>query len=214
VRALMISMDSAEAYYEKGTAAVKSGDVGSAISCFNQALQCKPDFREACDALGRALEGAGQFPLAIKIYEHLLKIEQAIGAPKPAAASSADMKAAGEWFHRGEDFQRRGDLENAAGAFRKVLAIRPGLPEAQINLGLALHYMRRFAEAEDVLLAALRAKPGFAETLNILGSNYAMRGQALRAIASWRQIIAADPNHLLAWVNLGKALSVLWMSDE
>ncbi len=204
-----------EAWYDRGVFLWQRGDKASAVAAFNQALKLKPDYKEACDALGRGLQETGQLSLAIKIYEHLLKIEQAAGMHRPSALLDATGEAAAkDWFHKGEAAQKHGDLPAAESAFRQVLLVRPDMPQALTNLGLVLDQMRRHGEAQETLLYCLRVRPGFTDALNILGKSYATAGQPLKAIASWRQIIAQESRHLQAWANIAKALSLLGLLPD
>lgn len=202
-----------EAWYEKGRIAWKRGDAGSAIACFNQAVKIKPDFAQACESLGSVLQETRQFALAIKVFEHWLKIEQAVRV-NPAPKTGGDALEAKQWFEKGETAQTAGNAEKAEESFRQVLVLQPDMPAALTNLAIALDQQRRHAEAQETLMHCLHVKPGFVDALNILGKSFATTGQPLKAIAAWRQILAAQPTHLPALINTAKALSGLGLLDE
>ena len=202
-------------WYAQGLTHRNNGNTTEAIASFNRALNAQPDFKEACLTLAVTLEETGQTLLAIKLYEHLLNIEQYSGAKIAVAPlSPASEKEVEHWFAQGAAFQAKGDLQNAADAFGKVLAVAPDMPEALVNLAVALHYMGRHTETQQTLLRCLRARPGYTPALNILGSSYGMTGKPLMAIAAWRQIIASEPNSFEAWINLAKELSRLGCMDD
>ncbi len=195
----------ADVLYLKGLAARAQGDRATAIVAFNQAVRSKPDYKDACAELARTLEEAGQTALAVKTYEHLLKIELAGSAPRPAPPLTPQaQKAVRDWFAKGLEYMHAGDPENGAAAFRKVIAIQPEAPEALANLGLMLWRMSRAKEAEEVLLRCLRLKPDYAPAFNLLGNSYKVIDGYTRALAAYRRAVAVDPHFHHGWINLGK----------
>ncbi len=202
------------AWHLKGKIFSKQGDKINAIACYNQALKYKPDFAEACADLARTLEETGQLLLAVKFYEYLLKIEQSYAPVKINPVSPSDAKKAKEWFHKGEDLQKKNDPNGAASAFRKALTLQPDLPEALTNLGIAQYYMQQLAEAEETLLHCLQVKPWHADALNTLGTIYKDTGRNAKAIAVYRQVLAHAPDYLPAAINLGNLCYALHLYDE
>jgi protein O-GlcNAc transferase len=201
--------DHAPAWHLKGVILKKQGDRAAAVNCFNRALQCRPDFAEACFDLALTLEEANQLPLAVKIYEHLLKIAPAHkGAGRLVAlrGGQAATQMLEQCFLQGNTLLEQGQLEAAMHAYRQALAVRPDVPEVLANLGVVLHRLWRLAEAERVFQECLALRPGYAPALNNLGNMYKDMPDARKAEAAYRQAVAAAPDLLDAWVNLGKIL--------
>jgi len=111
-----------------------------------------------------------------------------------------------EWFYKGNALRKEGRFEEAATAFRAVLTLYPGAPEALGNLGLVLYHLRRYEEAREALEEAVRICPTSADAFNTLGGVYRDSGQNARAILAWRKAVALKPDYLNAWYNLGLAL--------
>src|SRR5262249_4232000 len=128
---------SAEPWYFKALIHQKTGSASQAIQCFNKAIQCRPDFEEACLDMATLLEDLGEDALAAKTYEHWLKIVF-LAHEKPPASADSNAAAAKEWFEKGIACYRAGDLQNAVPAFQKATSLAPGVPEAWSNLGMAL----------------------------------------------------------------------------
>lgn len=195
--------ESADHWYLQGRLHRQQGDKAAAVGAFNQALKIRPDFADACLGLAGTLEEIGKFELAVKTYEHWLKILQA-GVKKPAAAPPQLLGALNPWIKKGNDCLDRGETENAITAYGKALAIDPDFPPALINTGVALYHLRRLDEAERLLFHVLRVKPGDADALNTLGSCCKERGRLAQAVAAYRQVVAANPRHVFGWLNLGR----------
>ena len=69
----------------------------------------------------------------------------------PAAARDSQ-----EWINRGIDLERENPVK-AIEAYQHAIAIDPSRLDARINLGRLLHETRRYAKADEVYRAALRA---------------------------------------------------------
>ena len=112
----------------------------------------------------------------------------------------------GAWLAEAVRQQGAGELEAAAASYRQVLALRPDIPAALNNLGMALHGLGRLNEAADCYRRAVTGAPGFAQAHNNLG--VALRDQGLleEARASSAQAIALKPDYWEAHSNLGNVL--------
>jgi tetratricopeptide (TPR) repeat protein len=109
---------------------------------------------------------------------------------------------------------RAGRTEEAIGAYRRVLAIRPDLFEAQINLGNLLASMGRFAEAIAAYGAAMDVRADVPEAHFNLGNALKADGQLAQAVSAYRRALALKPDFPQALFNLGNALQALGKSDE
>ncbi len=94
----------------------------------------------------------------------------------------------------------------AEGVTEYRLAIRLAgsrdLPEAQLNLELALLEQRLVQERLSFFENAVSLSVDSADSRCALGCSYLLRGDTLRAIAEFRQAILLDPTHHQAAVNL------------
>lgn len=122
------------------------------------------------------------------------------------APSDTKPRIAERWNRKAIEHYRQGEFEQAAGAYREVLALYPATAEIWGNLGLALHDLRRFDEAHAAIDTALRLRPNYPEALNTLGGIYLGVKAHAKAADAYRRAIACAPGYVNAWINLGNAL--------
>jgi len=104
---------------------------------------------------------------------------------------------------------RTGALEEAIGAGRRAIALRPAAADFHANLGVVLRAAGHTAEAEAAYRAAISANPRFAPAHNNLGNIARDAGRHADAEASYRKAIAIDPSYGEAWHGLGISLQRL-----
>jgi protein O-GlcNAc transferase len=100
---------------------------------------------------------------------------------------------------------RMGDTITAERLYTKVLRQAPGDINALNLLGLIRAQQRRFAEADRLMTAALKARAN-AETLNNHGSVLVELGRYAQAIDELSRAIMLKPDYAEAHFNLGNAL--------
>jgi tetratricopeptide (TPR) repeat protein len=106
-QAIQLDPSIAEAYLPLGNAAIEQRHFTEAIDYFEQALKLRPHWPEAQINLGQALALAGRETEAEAVFRQV------------AATAPSDSPAAGEaHLLLGSLYQRRGDLESAAQAYR------------------------------------------------------------------------------------------------
>ena len=84
-------------------------------------------------------------------------------------------------FRAGQAALRQGDFAHAAEHFKKVLALDPGLVEAEVNLGLAYQGLLDYAAAARDLSHALKSRPDLPGVNVIVGMDYIKLGLPERA---------------------------------
>jgi predicted O-linked N-acetylglucosamine transferase (SPINDLY family) len=126
-----------------------------------------------------------------------------IAATEPAAAEPLFK------FRLGNLLLAQGAVEEAATAFREVLALRPDLAEAHNNLGIALSKSGDPAAAAFHYLRAIEIAPKLDEAHNNLGCMLMLLGQLRAAISHYRQAIALNPAAPFSYTNLVLALHYL-----
>ncbi|MFZ0052643.1 MAG: tetratricopeptide repeat protein [Desulfobaccales bacterium] len=108
----------------------------------------------------------------------------------------ANERAAQDYLKEGLLLAGEGQDAQAAGAFRRALAIKPDWAEAHSLLGSTLSRTDNLREAEEELRKAVQLKPDYAEGWNFLGEFLKARGkdqEAQEAFAKARQY--APPRH-------------------
>ncbi|MDL2285822.1 tetratricopeptide repeat protein [Desulfococcaceae bacterium OttesenSCG-928-F15] len=98
--------------------------------------------------------------------------------------------------------------QQAEKAYRKALAIHPGLASSWNHLGTVLHYeMKRSKEAEEAYKQAISLDDSFSWPWNNLGNLFQYRLRDFRkAEEAYAKAIKLDPDQSLAWNNLGNLL--------
>ncbi len=122
---------------------------------------------------------------------------------------SRRMTPAETWFTRGTELQKSGALEEAVGAYREALRVRPAFPEASNNLAAALRALRRLDEAQASVTLALALRPANPRALNNRGLIALDAGRGAAAVEDFRRALALDPRFPEALHNLGTALMQL-----
>jgi len=99
-----------------------------------------------------------------------------------------------------------GRPEEAAGHFRKALALKGPDAPAHYNLGTALTLGRHLDQAEYEYRQALRLDPGYANAHNNLGNVLLAEGKFPDAIQQFREVVRLQPGSPVAHGNLSTAL--------
>jgi tetratricopeptide (TPR) repeat protein len=120
---LACTTDNDVAQNNLGLVLMQKGRMDAAITCFQQALQIRPDFAEAHDNLGYALLQTGKVDEAIAHCQRALQI-------KPDDAEAC--------VNLGNALFQKGRVDDAIAQYRKALQIKPGLAVARKNLSAVL----------------------------------------------------------------------------
>jgi Flp pilus assembly protein TadD len=118
--------------------------VSDAISSFERAIVARPDYAEAHNNLGVALEATGRDEEAERHFRAALTAQPS----HPAAHNNL-----------GRLLLARGSVAEAVTHFRSALRARPDDPDALYNLGRALVAERHEVEAVQMWRRALSARP-------------------------------------------------------
>ncbi|OHE87692.1 MAG: hypothetical protein A3G75_03405, partial [Verrucomicrobia bacterium RIFCSPLOWO2_12_FULL_64_8] len=102
-----------------------------AIAAYQRAIELKPDFADAHNDLGIALQTQGKFDQAIASYQRALRLN-----PEHAEA----------YNNLGLTFYDQGRAADARGAYRLALAIMPQYADAHLNYALTLLLQGNFSE--------------------------------------------------------------------
>jgi tetratricopeptide (TPR) repeat protein len=184
---------------EQGRLFSSGKEYEAAISSFDQALKIKPDYHQAWNNRGIALEDLGRIEEAISSYDQALKI-------KP------DYHQA--WNNRGIALEDLGRIEEAISSYDQALKIKPDDHDAWNNRGNALFNLGRLEEAISSYDQALKIKPDDHEAWNNRGIALRKLGRLEEAISSYDQALKIKPDKHQAWNNRGIALSDLGRLEE
>jgi len=107
------------------------------------------------------------------------------------------------WFQKGMELEETGaPIEQAIGAYRKVLEFNPVAAGALVNLGTIFYRQRKFAEAEKYYAEAIAADPEYALAQFNLGNLFDEQGRLDEAQRHYRRALALNANYADAHFNL------------
>jgi tetratricopeptide (TPR) repeat protein len=170
-----------------------SGRLNDAIAQYGEALRLKPDFAEAHNNLGNALNDEGRTPEAIAQYQEALRLN-----PDYVGAHN---NLGNIWF------KMPGRLDDAIAEYGKVLRWEPDSAETRYNLGNALNVAGRTREAIAQYEEVLRLRPEFAEAHNNLGDALEKTpGRLNDAVDQYEEALRLKPGDAIIHLNLAAAL--------
>ena len=113
-------------------------------------------------------------------------------------------------FQQAVQFHRQGRLAEAEGLYQQLIAGLPMSAEPRHFLGILRLQQGRFAEALDLIGAAIRINPKYAEAYGNLGAAYEAMGELPSARQAYERGLQLSPNSAflasgLARVNAEKA---------
>ena len=169
----------------------------AAIDSYKEALKIKPDYAEAYNNMGVALQDKGDLESAIGSYKQALKI-------KPSHAEA--------YNNIGNALKHKGDLEAAIDSYKQALKIKPNYCEAYMNLGNALQDKGDLEAAIDSYKQAIKIKTS-AEAYNNMGAILMMKGEVAAAMDSFKQALEINPDFADPYINMGVALKQVVFSE-
>jgi hypothetical protein len=107
-----------------------------------------------------------------------------------------------------------GRLDDAASAYRTILAHTPQDAEALSNLAAVLTTAQCPEAAEQACRAALAIQPRYWAALANLGNALHRQLRYEAAINAYHAALEEHPRHASAWTNLGVALNEQWAMDD
>jgi tetratricopeptide (TPR) repeat protein len=112
----------------------------------------------------------------------------------------ADASSAEEWFRRGCELETTAP-EEAAGAYRRALALDARHADAHVNLGRLVHESGDAEAAQEHYRQALASRPADATAAFNLGVALEDLGRLTEALAAYESAIALDPGNADAHYN-------------
>ncbi len=195
------NLEIARFYYVlgEGGTALNENDLTTAEAKYRQALQMRPASPEATEGLAGTLLKAGEPQPAVALYQELVRI-------KPSASA---------WRGLFTAQYQAGDANGALATERRIpAAVRAQLmrdPDFLRTLASAYQAAGRDADAQRVLRSALDlpfpegARGLKAETQLQYASLLLQANHTEQAAGLYRQVLAGDPNNVLAWQGLVNA---------
>lgn len=104
--------------------------------------------------------------------------------------------------------------EEARLQINEALRLRPGYPEARVNLATILTRMGRLSDAEREYHVALAFQPGNVEAHAGLGVMLATEGRIAEALREFQEVVRLRPSYAEGHYSLGRVLASVGRSDQ
>jgi tetratricopeptide (TPR) repeat protein len=195
-----------EGHYGLGVALRGQGRLAEAVASFQQAVQLRPDFAEAYNALG-------------SVFAHSVLSGRSPSDPPSAQASQAppiepSRANAGRAFERGMMLQQLSRIEEALACFEDAVHADPDHADAWNCLAACQHAQMRYADAIASYQRAIACKPDMAIVYNNLAQAYFAVNRPEEAADCCREATRLKPDFADAHKHLGVALKLLGRSGE
>ena len=171
----------------QGAANAGLDQLDAAIDSYKQALSLKPDYAEAYNNIGVALQEQGKLDVAIEAYNKALAI-------KPDYAEA--------YNNMGSALKEQGKLEEAMEAYNKAISLKPDYAEVHNNIGIVLQEQGAEKEATEAYKKSIYLKPDYTDAHVNMGINFAERGKVENAIEFYNKALSLKPDHAEAHRNL------------
>ncbi len=143
------------------------------------------------------LPGMLQAGIGVGVTEVPELVLEAAPPPEP------DQAALNEMFSEAVQLTQAGQLDEAEAAYREILDLQPGLPEALGNLGYVYTKKEDWKNAEASYLEALELRPDEPMFMMALAQLYRDSGQEEKAKDLVQQVASQTPPDAAAQINQG-----------
>lgn len=137
--------------------------------------------------------------MGIPVSVTVLAIALALLAPLARAQQEELVRLYGE----ARSAEAAGDYPGAAGRYERIVALRPDMAEAHVNLGNTYYVQGRLDQAEASLKKALQLKSGLFAPHLLLGILYFNARNFGLAQSHLNTAVKLDPSHLMGQLYLG-----------
>ena len=193
-RAIDLTPDYAEAYFNRGATKSALGDLQAALADYDEAVRLNPDLAETYLNRGNAKSALGDPQAALADYDEAIRL-----TPDYAAA----------YFNRGNTKGTLGDLQAALTDYDEAIHLNPDLAAAYFNRGATKSDLGDLQAALADYDEAIRLTPDHAAAYNNRGNTKRKLGDPQAALADYDEAIRLTPDHAAAYYNRGLAKSDL-----
>jgi len=198
-----------------------------------KALSLTPDFADALNSRGLALQGLERYDEALASYDKALSVypdcvealsnradvlRQFVRYDEALASYDKALTIKPEYaealIKRGDTLQELKRYDEALASYDGALAIKPDHAGALSNRGLALHELKRYDEALASYDKALSVRPDYAEALFNRGLALHALKRYDEALASYDRVLTIKPDYVEALSSRAAVLRELERYDE
>jgi tetratricopeptide (TPR) repeat protein len=185
----------------QGSAALRAGNVRSAIEHLQAAVSAEPDRAEAHRLLAIALREADQYEDSIEAFRAAIRLNPGDERPRMALA---------------DVYGASGRDAEAERALQETIASHPGSGQAYYSLGRLYRLMAKNLEAARALERAAERHPlvGADSLYEAIGTIYLAEGELARASDAFQARVDVSPNNAEAHRRFGEVLLQRGRHDE
>jgi protein O-mannosyl-transferase len=176
-----------------------SGSVDEAMDHLTEALKSNPDYPEAHNNMGLALQLVGRFEEAEAAHAAALRLQ-------PTFAEAHN--------NLGTALQKMGRYQEACVAYREAIRLRPDNPPGYANLGNTLLEMGRFEKAISSYRDALRLDPALVNVHFNLATALERLGRREEALAEYGETLRIEAGSADVHSRMGTILEQLGRVEE
>ncbi len=223
---LPVGNTAAEQVFNEGVQAYESGRFEAAITCWDRAIQLKPDYYQAWGNRGLGLKNLKRYEEAIASYTRAVELKpdfhkawynkglaldelgrhsEAIAAYDRVIEVRPDFPKA--WFSRGNSLEQVGETEGAIIAYDRAIELKKDFHKAWLNRGQALSHLGRYQEALASYDGALQFKVDDLDVWQQRGMALTALGRYDEAVSSYARALSLKPNDPLLLRHQGEALA-------
>jgi predicted O-linked N-acetylglucosamine transferase (SPINDLY family) len=158
-----------------------------AADCYRKAIQLKPDFVEAHNALGRLYKDRNEFDDALVCYRRVAELRP----------DSSDAQGNLAYV-----LKQLGRFEEAVACCRRAIVLNPNQASVHSNLGNVLQEAGQLDAALDSYRHALELNPNIPDVHYNLGNVLKDLGRHDNALASFRRALEINPEYFEAQSNM------------
>ncbi|MGA9381398.1 MAG: CHAT domain-containing tetratricopeptide repeat protein, partial [Phormidium sp.] len=163
-----------------------------AIEAYQRAIDISPNYDDAWNGLGNALDDLGQYQQAIEAFQKAISI-----SPNYHIA----------WNGLGVTLNNLGQYKQAIEACQRAIKISPNFHIAWNGLGITLSDLGQYQQAIEAYQKAISISPNFHDAWNGLGIALRNLGQYQQAIEAYNRALEITHNQFwMAWANRGWAI--------
>jgi tetratricopeptide (TPR) repeat protein len=193
-KAIELSPKFEEAYYQRGMAYYRQGDLQKAIADFSEVIELNPQNAQAYSDRGAMFSQMNKIDRAIRDYDAAIRIN-------PGFSNA--------YTNRGRAYVEKENIEAAMSDYNKAIELNPDDQMAYSNRATLFYEQGKFEAAIADFTQAIRLDPEDAESYRRRGNVYYHSEDLENAVADYSSALKFNPQDAYTYNNRGKARYLL-----
>ncbi|MBC93169.1 MAG: hypothetical protein CMM38_05960, partial [Rhodospirillaceae bacterium] len=175
------------------------GSLDEAIAHYREAIQLKPDYAEAYNNLGVALQNKNNHVEAVRQCKQAIELNS---------------EYAEAYYNLANSLKALDDVPGAIMNYKRALKLKDDYVEAYNNLGIVLKLAGEFNESIKYLNRAISIKPDFSFAHHNLSDTLQDIGDLELSILKDYDALSINPNYRDVWTSIGFTIKSLQISAD